>query len=168
MPFRLQCEVCHEKSEPVSQLPPTIAEELSIVSMFKAQHDRTCRAASFKAAQPLAQVGAFGAPKRAPKSVRKPHGHVELMGPYGERLELDTIQCVHCQRHMESRIGDPERYYCQNCGGYVCGPGCMECVPKERKLENVEAGLDPLTPGAPKILVPALLYSHTEFSDAIG
>jgi hypothetical protein len=57
-----------------------------------------------------------------------------------------TLQCVHCHRHWHSKLGlpaDPDRPkvwrgYCMNCNGPICGPGCIECVPREKKLEIIE------------------------------
>ena len=49
--------------------------------------------------------------------------------------------CVHCGGQFKRQPGSGRiRGYCQNCGGFVCGPGCAECVPVELLLENIEAG----------------------------
>lgn len=64
-------------------------------------------------------------------------------------LVLGTSQCVHCGGHFPTprfectdaakatRVG---RGYCYNCNGYICGAGCLECIPEEQMLENIEKG----------------------------
>ena len=93
------------------------------------------------------------------KAVRKPHGHVERTGPYGELQTGDTLSCCHCGCHWEVRAGSGvQRGFCQQCMGYVCGgPDCHDCLPKEARLANLEAGRPLLTPLAPKVLVPGLV-----------
>jgi len=56
----------------------------------------------------------------------------------------ETIQCVHCQRHVVYR---PKTFhkdfaFCLCCYGPVCNkPECaLRCVPSEQWLENVEQG----------------------------
>lgn len=59
-------------------------------------------------------------------------------------LEIMTVQCVHCGGHFSPKPGSGiVRGFCQNCNGYVCGPGCAKCVPVEQLLENYEKGRDP-------------------------
>lgn len=58
--------------------------------------------------------------------------------------EMPTVQCVHCGGHFQMQIGSGRhRGFCMNCNGFVCGPGCFECVPVEQYLDNLEAGRDP-------------------------
>lgn len=77
------------------------------------------------------------------------------MGKWGELTEGQTISCVHCQLSWMLVKGSGRvRGFCTNCMGYVCGPACMECIPAERKIENLEAGLDLNTPAPIKIFVP--------------
>ena len=106
---------------------------------------------------------------RAIKAVRKPAGWTKTTGPYGEIINADMLQCVHCRFSWEVVVGSGiERGFCSRCVGYTCGkPACMVCIPFEQRLENMEAGLDPLTPrpemvsvladvpGGVKLLVPA-------------
>lgn len=86
---------------------------------------------------------------------RKASGTFYATGLWGELVEGQTLSCVHCQHTWELKRGSGKlRGYCQNCAGYVCGPGCLECVPVERRVENVEAGRPELTPAPVKVLVP--------------
>lgn len=58
--------------------------------------------------------------------------------------EIGTVMCVHCGGHFERKPGSGKiRGWCMNCSGFVCGPGCGECVPVEQMLENVEKGRPP-------------------------
>lgn len=84
-------------------------------------------------------------------------GHYFAMGPWGELSEGQTLQCCHCQYTWTLVKGSGrERGWCGRCMGYTCGnPVCGECVPAERRAENVEAGRPVLTPCPAMILVPA-------------
>lgn len=85
----------------------------------------------------------------------KQSGEWTWEGWHGELERGATVQCAHCQFSWRLEKGSGRlRGWCFNCNGFVCGPACAECVPLGRRLENVEAGKHPLTPGAPKILVP--------------
>ncbi len=93
-------------------------------------------------------------------------GHVTICDPGSDRplLSIGTTACVHCGGHFStprfgaspadkgSRVG---RGFCQKCNGYICGPGCLECVPEEQMLENMENG-KPLD--YYPIIVPATIY----------
>ena len=77
----------------------------------------------------------------------------------GERQE-DYIQCRHCGRHElfasalnEAVKGRAVMSFCAKCNGPVCH-GCGECIPQERRLENIEAGRHALTPAAPFAAFP--------------
>ena len=75
--------------------------------------------------------------------VLKPHGTLITTPWDGPEVHQDTIQCVHCYRHWVYKPGSGKtRGFCTRCNGFVCGPKCAECVPKEAKLENIEAGRD--------------------------
>lgn len=64
--------------------------------------------------------------------------------------EQPLTQCAHCQSHFPlpsfdsdkkaSRIG---RGFCFNCAQYICGEGCLECVPREKKLDIEDSGRHP-------------------------
>ncbi len=83
---------------------------------------------------------------------RKSSGVAQSFGVWGELEEGATLSCCHCQHTWILKKGSGKlRGFCQNCLGYVCGPGCMECVPVERMIENMEAGRDPKTPPPVKI-----------------
>ena len=57
-------------------------------------------------------------------------------------LEIGTLQCCHCGGHWLPIPGSGKvRGFCQRCNGFVCGPGCAECVPMEQYLENMEKGV---------------------------
>lgn len=158
---RLKCEVCEQKSEPVGDPYNMTFDERIMLAAFKGIHDK-CLARL----QAAPTCGPFGSAKAAPKHVRRPHGHFEITGPYGEIQEGETLSCCHCGKHWEVRAGSgAERGFCQNCMGYVCGPTCYDCVPAEQKLLNMEAGVPLLTPRAPSILVPASELFLPEYSD---
>ena len=92
-----------------------------------------------------------------PQAVRKPAGYTKTTGPYGEIVDCDTLQCVHCRYTWEVVAGSGRlRGFCTRCMGYVCGrPDCMSaCVPFELRLENREHGLPDLTPRPEQVLVP--------------
>jgi hypothetical protein len=71
------------------------------------------------------------------------HGLVTIADPGSDipYLEQATTQCKHCGGHFPLRPGSKTiRGFCQRCNGFVCGPGCGECVPTEQLLENIEKG----------------------------
>jgi hypothetical protein len=78
------------------------------------------------------------------------------MGLWGELRSGETMTCVHCGTSWILKKGSGKvRGFCQECNGYHCGaPNCCYCVPLERRLENIEAGLPELTPAPVKIFVP--------------
>ena len=70
-------------------------------------------------------------------------GRVTVSDPGSDRplFEAATLSCCHCGCHWVPVPGSGRvRGYCQNCAGFVCGPGCATCVPVEVYLENVEKG----------------------------
>jgi hypothetical protein len=91
------------------------------------------------------------------RSVRRPAGHVEVIGPpplghyAGSSAEQrpenaaetgDTLMCVHCQKHSIIRPGSgTKRGFCFNCDGVTCGKQACEesCVPFEKAIEQTEA-----------------------------
>lgn len=157
MPHRVQCDVCGAKSGYVDSPLAMTDREHRMVREFVREHDANCQPGAAVPETPPTQCGPFGSPKSPPQSVRKPHGHFQYTGPYGEIQDGDTLSCCHCGRHWEVRVGSgAERGFCTRCMGYVCGPTCYECVPKERRLENVEAGRPLLTPTPATVCVPAL------------
>ncbi len=75
------------------------------------------------------------------ETVTKPSGYVVVTCPGGDVIEHDTLQCVHCGAHWIASPGSGKiRGFCMKCNGPICGPGCVECVPHEQKLENIEKG----------------------------
>lgn len=55
---------------------------------------------------------------------------------------IDTVQCVHCQRHRAYVPKSGTKWgWCLACNGIHCATEkCAKCVPSEQWLENVEAG----------------------------
>lgn len=143
--YRLQCNICGAKSIGVETLPPSNKEGEAIVE-FQREHFINC-ASSDSIVYPngvvspetlkYKAVGSFGSDKRPLKSILKPHGHVEMTGPYGEQQTGDTLSCCHCRKHWIVRVGSEKvRGFCRNCMGYTCGNiHCDVCVPYEQKLE---------------------------------
>ena len=79
---------------------------------------------------------------------RRQAGEITITDPGADRplVTAATLQCVHCGRHWVPAPGSGRlRGYCAKCDGPVCGPDCLECVPHERQLENLEAGRPVLT-----------------------
>lgn len=98
--------------------------------------------------------------KGTPRAASGKHlaGHTKTTGPYGELIDADVLQCVHCRHTWEIVAGSGvARGFCSRCCGYTCGSrACMECVPYEQRLENEEAGLPRLTPRREQAAVLAL------------
>lgn len=73
----------------------------------------------------------------------KEAGLITVVDPGKDKpiLEVATLQCVHCGKHWVPKPGSRRiRGTCGRCHGPICGPGCIECVPKEQQLENMEQG----------------------------
>jgi hypothetical protein len=89
---------------------------------------------------------------------RRRSGFFDAMGLAGELVSGETLSCCHCQHTWVLVKGSGKvRGFCTNCMGYHCGgPNCWECVPAERRIENIEAGRPELTPCPPLIVVPDL------------
>jgi len=86
-------------------------------------------------------------------------GEITITNPGRDRpiATVPTLQCVHCGRHFPLSPGSGRiRGFCQRCNGPICGPGCAECVPQERQLENVEAGRPVLTTRPLVLSVPTM------------
>ena len=70
----------------------------------------------------------------------KANGHLIVDG----KEVADTLQCVHCGSHWIPVEGSGIiRGKCYRCRGPICGPQCIECVPQEQWMENVEHGRAP-------------------------
>lgn len=89
--------------------------------------------------------------------LRKDAGYAVFSDPGSDVpiLELATVQCCHCGGHFPaprfgnsaedraSRLGMDGKHprgWCHRCNGYICGAGCLECVPVELYIENIEKG----------------------------
>jgi hypothetical protein len=73
----------------------------------------------------------------------KEAGRIIVTDPGSDKplAEVGTLQCCHCGGHWIPQPGSGRvRGFCQNCNGFVCGPGCAACVPAEQLLENIEKG----------------------------
>ena len=71
----------------------------------------------------------------------RPAGYAVTTDPETKIVEEDTLQCVHCGCHWQVKPGSGiVRGFCGRCNGPICGEKCLECVPIERGLENMEAG----------------------------
>ena len=110
--------------------------------------------------QPISRIAG-----RRNRAVRRPAGWSERTGVNGEVVHGDMLQCCHCQFTWIVQEGSERmRGWCFRCAnskrgtGHLCGkPECMrECIPWELRVENVEAGLNPLTLPTAKISVPSL------------
>lgn len=72
-------------------------------------------------------------------AVHKPSGTIIITDLMGGVTTADTLQCVHCGKHWMVKPGSGRvRGYCFRCGGPICGPCCVECVPYERQIEMLE------------------------------
>lgn len=59
-------------------------------------------------------------------------------------LEVKTFHCCHCGGQWVPKPGSGiTRGWCTQCCAPICGPGCVECVPLEQYLDNLEKGRDP-------------------------
>jgi hypothetical protein len=70
-------------------------------------------------------------------------GHITISDPGSDKpLEVvKTVQCVHCGGHFPFGPGyTKHRGWCYRCNGAICGAKCLDCVPIEQWLENVEKG----------------------------
>lgn len=85
--------------------------------------------------------------KGKPKPIRLAHGETRTMGPHGETVLCDTLQCCHCGGHFEVVSGSGRlRGFCLRHNAVTCGrPECMMCLDKEQRLDNIEKGLPELT-----------------------
>jgi hypothetical protein len=73
----------------------------------------------------------------------KEAGRITLIDPGSDKplAEVGTLQCAHCGMHWVPAPGSGRvRGFCQNCNGFVCGPGCAACVPLDLLLTNIEKG----------------------------
>ena len=58
----------------------------------------------------------------------------------GKIVEMDSLQCCHCNCHYHVQPGSGKRRgFCLLCMDVTCGKeACLPCVPFERKLEAQE------------------------------
>lgn len=83
---------------------------------------------------------------------RRERSRVTIECADGGRIEFGMVACCHCGGHFPApRFGSSEadkasrigRGWCDRCNDYICGAGCLKCVPLEQYLENLEKGRDP-------------------------
>lgn len=70
-------------------------------------------------------------------------GYACISDPGSDRplQEVATHQCAHCGGVWHAEPGSGKtRGFCMRCNGFICGPGCAECVPQELLVENIEKG----------------------------
>src|SRR5262245_25546531 len=92
-----------------------------------------------------------------------------------ELAVFGTWKCCHCGMHTDYVPGSGRRrFWCMNCAGNTCGrPGCDPCVPWEKALEALEAGISPdlmpikvAVPATFQLLLPDLpTEAHHEHED---
>lgn len=72
-------------------------------------------------------------------AVARPRGGIVI----GGRYSADTLQCVHCGAHWQVVSSDrTPRGFCVSCQGPTCGhAACDPCLPADRRLDAMEAGL---------------------------
>lgn len=75
-----------------------------------------------------------------PGYVRDKHigGYVHIEDPDGPDIEYNTIQCCHCNRHVDKDPNHPQlQEMCRTCMAPICNdrPECGRCIPFEAKLE---------------------------------
>ena len=68
-------------------------------------------------------------------------GYATITNDWGDIKEADTFNCCHCSSIQFIRPGSgTQRGYCYNCNHPTCGKErCLNCVPFERMIEEVEA-----------------------------
>ena len=73
--------------------------------------------------------------------MKRGRGYVLITGPDGDKVDGDTLRCMHCSKMWIVRKGSGiERGWCMNCDGPTCGGrGCRECVHFMKKIEQIEA-----------------------------
>lgn len=79
----------------------------------------------------------------------------------GLESQGEGFRCCHCGRmHLVAAaiqgviLKRPDAVgFCARCGACRCA-GCVECVPEERQIDNIEAGRDRLTSTSPFAAFP--------------
>ena len=73
--------------------------------------------------------------------VGRVEGYAIITDDWGATQEMDTFTCCHCNGIQFIRPGSgTQRGYCYNCNHPTCGrERCLNCVPFERMIEEMEA-----------------------------
>ena len=89
-------------------------------------------------------------------NTRKVSGECETFDFYGKVERAQTLSCCHCQKTRVLQKGSGRVWgWCAKCPGYHCDdPKCFECIPLERRWDNLESGRAELTPMPVSIVVP--------------
>ena len=71
-------------------------------------------------------------------TARRPSGTVIVNG----NAIQDTLKCPHCGMPFQITPGSgKKRHFCMNCCAPTCNnPECYDCVPIEKKFEDMESG----------------------------
>lgn len=86
------------------------------------------------------------------ESVKNPGGGIMIDGQH----VADTLQCCHCGRHWVPIKGSGRvRGWCTRCHHVTCGNSeCMECVPYEQKIAQMEKKASSVIITEPLIIRP--------------
>lgn len=95
------------------------------------------------------------------RSILKARGFSRQEFEDGKIILMSLYSCCHCQFTWEAETGSLGGKlaggFCGKCVGYICKkPECLECIPYEQRLENIEAGKLILTPRRVMVPVPDL------------
>ena len=75
--------------------------------------------------------------------MRNAQGVGIITGPNGQKTEIDTFTCCHCNSIVHVPTGSkPDDFgsWCTMCHAMHCSRnGCQTCVPFEKKMERLEA-----------------------------
>ena len=82
-------------------------------------------------------------PSTPASSVVRPHGTIIIIDPaFAREIQRDTLTCCHCNKVWVVQHGSGKaRGFCYRCNRVTCGgPGCLECVPIEKRIVFYERG----------------------------
>lgn len=74
-------------------------------------------------------------------TIARPNGTTIETQEMGRVIECDTLQCVHCGRHWQHKVGDKGRGFCFACQGPICGAKCQTCYPAAQQREDMVKGI---------------------------
>lgn len=88
---------------------------------------------------------------------RRQAGEITITDPEHGTQHLKTYKCAHCGKHWIPQPGSGHvRGLCGRCNGFICGPGCEECIPEEAMCEILEGTRNPtaVSVGVKKLWLP--------------